>query len=693
MTAASETTLNTAAGRLRLEAGCLRAPAPARPSDNGGAAPLGARFAARFVRAGVPCAADGSPAGFEITAQALEAACLAGLFDGRAVFLDHAGEQQGPSLRRLVGATAASAWNTAEQAVDGEILLYASSPLAVQTAALLRELLQQGEAAPEVGLSIVFYPVWEARSPSQAGGAGRRIAAIRRVESVDLVFQPAAGGRILQALSAEAVHSGAQNGAPLQVDQPEFSNQPTKGESMSELTPNPSPAESAPAPAEQAQAWTAAAAEAGKAAILAAAGLPRAARQRLAGQDFPSPEALQAAVEAERAYLATLAEDGVIAAGGPPPRSPHISGVRTALDRLQLAVEAMIAGARPPDGIAPLTGVRELYHHLSGDYEMTGVFQPERIQLANVTSTTMAAMVANALNKAVVNEFAQYPQWWRPISTEMDFASLQAVKWITLGGIGELPTVAEGAAYTELTWDDKYETASFTKKGGYLGITLEAIDKDDTGRLRAAPRALAQSAWLTLSKAISAIFTSNSGAGPVMAETGRALFNTTDGNLGTAALSWSSYTAARTAMRKQTELNSGERLGALTAPRYLLVPPDLEITALQILASEGQPGTANNDANPLAEGADFNARMAAARARVIVVDLWTDANDWAACADPRLYPTLGVGYRYGRQPEVFSVASPTAGLMFTNDTMPIKVRFFFAVGPMDFRGLYKANVS
>ena len=85
--------------------------------------------------------------------------------------------------------------------------------------------------------------------------------------------------------------------------------------------------------------------------------------------------------------------------------------------------------------------------------------------------------------------------------------------------------------------------------------------------------------------------------------------------------------------------------------------------------------------------------MAMAKNRVIVVDLWTDANDWAACADPRLYPTIGLGFRYGRAPEVFSVASPTAGLMFTNDTMPVKVRFFFAVGPIDYRGLYKANVA
>jgi hypothetical protein len=56
---------------------------------------------------------------------------------------------------------------------------------------------------------------------------------------------------------------------------------------------------------------------------------------------------------------------------------------------------------------------------------------------------------------------------------------------VFLGVVGELPTVAEGAAYTELTWDDKYESSTFVKKGGYLGITIEAIDKDDTARLRA----------------------------------------------------------------------------------------------------------------------------------------------------------------------------------------------------------------
>ena len=211
-------------------------------------------------------------------------------------------------------------------------------------------------------------------------------------------------------------------------------------------------------------------------------------------------------------------------------------------------------------------------------------------------------------------------------------------------------------------------------------------------------RALAQSAWLTLSKLLSAIFTSAAGLGPTMVDTGT-LFNATavatpggHANLLTAALSSSAWNAVKLAMRKQAEVNSGERLGALTSPRFLLVPPDLEQTALTVLASEGLPGTANNDINPEAEGNSFDARMGAARRRLIVVDLWTDANDWAAVADPRLYPTIGIGYRFGATPEIFSVASANSGLMFSNDVMPIKVRYLYAVGPMDWRGLHKSNV-
>jgi hypothetical protein len=184
-----------------------------------------------------------------------------------------------------------------------------------------------------------------------------------------------------------------------------------------------------------------------------------------------------------------------------------------------------------------------------------------------------------------------------------------------------------------------------------------------------------------------------------MADTGT-LFNATaittaggHANLRATALSATEFNNVKLAMMKQAELNSGERLGILTRPYLLWVPIDLESTALTILASDQVPGGSNNDVNVEATGNDRELRLANARKRIVVCPLWTDTNNWAAQADPQLYPSIGLGFRYGRTPEIFSVASPTAGLMFTNDTLPVKVRFIFAVGPIDWRGLHKNNVA
>ena len=374
--------------------------------------------------------------------------------------------------------------------------------------------------------------------------------------------------------------------------------------------------------------------------LLASSGLPEASRERLAAENYSSPQDVSEAIQSERQYLARLYADQVVQLGGLAPRAGQIQMGRTGLEQLQLAAEALFAGERPQDGIQPLSGIRELYTLLSGDYEMTGLFHPDRVRFANVNSSTMAGLVANALNKRVVNLFQQYPRWWEPVVSEEDFSSLQSARWVTLGGVGELPTVAEGAAYTELSWDDNTETAAFVKKGGYLGLTIEVHRQ---GRHPQDPGCATRPGSSRLADP------GQGGLGDLHRQQRRradpggwhgAVRHGTR-QPGHTALSFSSYTTARLAMRKMSELNSGERLGVLTAPRYLLVPPDLEITALQIFAGEQQPAQANYLENPLAEGDYHDARMNAARRRVVVVDLWTDTNNWAAVADPRLYATIG----------------------------------------------------
>jgi len=161
---------------------------------------------------------------------------------------------------------------------------------------------------------------------------------------------------------------------------------------------------------------------------------------------------------------------------------------------------------------------------------------------------------------------------------------------------------------------------------------------------------------------------------------GNPLFDATHSNLGSSALSATSWDTAIQAMFKQAEYHSSKRLGV--RPKFCLVPIELEKTALTVFTSDGEPGTANNDAN-----------VRRYSAGVLTVPEWTDADNWYAAADPGELEGVCIGYRFGRAPELYLAGDELVGSMFTNDEMRIKVRFIYALGVGDYRALYASLVS
>ncbi|MDI7277611.1 MAG: Mu-like prophage major head subunit gpT family protein, partial [Anaerolineae bacterium] len=562
----------------------------------------------------------------------------------------------------------------------------------------LVEARQAAQAAPNVGLSADLLVAHD----------GRRVQAIERVLAVDVVVDPAAGGSVERVLNGRATLSERQG--------EEASPAPESGEVPCADPDGPAygaPDDAAPVEAreggramtesnemdrvaatltelrgelEEARVARRELASAYLRTALAASGLPlpmqQAVQVRLAQrQDYTVADVVHE-VEAQRTVWAALQEERTVQNLGP---RAQVSEVEDGLDRLQLACERLL-GLPIPDSrrsIPRLTGVRELYLLLTGDHEMRGLFVPERVSLANVTTGTLTSVVKNALNKVLVKSFELRPQWWQPIVVEEDFPTLDEVTWITLGGFGDLAPVAEGSAYSELNNPtDAEEVSPWVKRGGYIGITLEMIDRDDVAAVRQIPRKLGLAAWRTLSTSVANLFTVNSGAGPYWpsSQSSYHLFDAEYGNVGTSALSASSWDATVQAMFRQTEAGSDKRLGV--RPKWLIVPIELEKTALTILKSAGEPGTGNNDAN-----------VRAGTFGVVTVPEFTDANDWAAAADPADLPGICIGYRFGRTPELFVADDATIGSMFTNDEMRIKVRFLYTVGVADPRALYKHNVA
>ncbi|MGQ9494133.1 MAG: phage major capsid protein [Anaerolineae bacterium] len=664
--------------------------------------------AAGYRRYEVVAITAGDGNGLYYSESVLRGACP--LFEGVSVFVDHAqlaevwSQTGGRSLRNVLGVLEHVYFSEVHRGICGELRIY-PGPDADWFCAMVDEHLADkaaGRSTPRLGLSAVV----------DVQTKGKEVVSIGRVMSVDAVFDPARGGEFLRAMNQgkgedERMEEEAEytllegHGMPypnkpcpnepypnMRSPNEPYPNEPASG---AQVLPNygggaaasqkPADGLGSGADTAVAQVW-----DMVLDMRLANSGLPPAmqtlVRQALGGHPSQVGKIEEAIEAVKSAWASSVAQAGAQVKGLG--RTRVEVGINE-LDRLQAAMDRL-CGLKPSSealqGIRPVSGIRELYLMVTGDYEFRGVFDPERVALANVTTSTMTSLVKNAFNKVILDYFNTVDRWWEPIVSEEYFDSMKDVTLVTLGGFADLPTVAEGNAYTELSWSDEEEVVSFVKKGAYVGVTLEMMDKDETRAFRAIPRKLAVAGYRALSGMVANLWTANSGVGPYWpsGQSTYRLFCTNYGNLGTSALSASAWDAVIQAMYKQAEATSNERMGI--RPAYLVVPIELEKTALTIMQSEGEPGTADNDAN-----------VRRGSSRVIVCPEMTDANDWLAVADPRVWPAIVVGYRFGNVPEVFIADQETVGSMFTNDEMRIKARFIVAVGVADYRPLYKSNVA
>lgn len=433
-------------------------------------------------------------------------------------------------------------------------------------------------------------------------------------------------------------------------------------------------------------------------ALIDAAGLSPAGREsvRLAAQGRDLVFAAQL-VEAQRRAESAAPSRAVVQG-----LRPIGAGMmQTPEDRIQTALNWLFGVRDEPTPPPSLRSLRDLYQAITGDHNWYGVFNPEWSQLAAATTTTLAGMVVNSLNKVVqmhYDNLATY-RWYEAIVDVVPHdGSTHQVELIMVDGLANLPSVAEGAAYTEASVGDSKESMTFTKRGHYVGITLEAIRRSDIQRIQAIPREMVKASIRTRSAAIAGLFTANAGVGPTLAEDGKALFHIDHGNLDTAALSEGEWAKARQRIWNQSIPGTSSPLALW--PTFCLVPIELYDTSLTLFGygtgDVGKPNAAGTAqvVNPYAES-----RPGDPRPIPIAVPEFADGTDWAYIVDPRLHPVIHMAYANAPQggshplPELFQVTSETSGLMFTNDTLPVKIRDWWGYGVSTYVGIGKNNVA
>ena len=413
-------------------------------------------------------------------------------------------------------------------------------------------------------------------------------------------------------------------------------------------------------------------------------------KKQFSGKIFESKE-LEDAMKLEQKILAEL-NPAVIDNGG----ADRLEITRDAVDKSTRQLEYMLLSplaksklteAEKQDyknhGAGGLYSVKEWYRNLTGDYNVTGIKQTGTRGLLSeaLVTSDFASIFKNALNKSMVMEyrFSAYNDNWRKLVSEIvprqDFKTNTVAR---MGGYTNLPVVNENDAYTAAGSPTDEEITYNIRKRGYIEtITREMIVNDDLGAIRKIPIRMGQAASRTIYEFVFNLITSN----PVMDYDGVALFHASHGgNLLASALDAVSLANARGIMRKQTELDSGKKIGI--KPKYLLVPSELDKTAYELTT------VAYGLNNPVPA---FHQTW---QIEPITIAHASDANNWYLIADPMEYPTIEIGFLHGKEePELFVSDLPTQGSYFTNDQIKFKIRHEYDGDVLDHRSFVGSVVE
>jgi len=328
---------------------------------------------------------------------------------------------------------------------------------------------------------------------------------------------------------------------------------------------------------------------------------------------------------------------------------------------------------------------KECYVQITGDKNVSGDLKNCDVSLMreslggevllreSLNSASLSSVLGDSITRRMIRIYNTPNRYdvWRRLADVVPVNDFRTQERTRFGGYGDLPVVLEDGSYDPLTSpNDEKATYAVTKKGGTETISIEMIKNDDVGAIRRIPTNLSSAARRTLAKFVLDFLATN----PVI-YTGNSLFDAAHNNLNVAAVSAGQVSVNRQAMLKQTELDSNDRLGI--APVDLWVPADLEEAAFDLFRRQ-----TNNDTD-FVESLQMN---------VIPVWYWTDVNNWFTTADMNDIPLIEIGFLDGNEePQLFVQDSPTQGSLFSNDQIKYKIKHVYGGNVLDFRG-FQGNI-
>lgn len=289
-------------------------------------------------------------------------------------------------------------------------------------------------------------------------------------------------------------------------------------------------------------------------------------------------------------------------------------------------------------------------------------------------------VLMDAMHKQLQAGFMESPGTWRLLAIRETLNDLRTRRSAALSEVPSPSLVLPTGEIVEKHLTEKGESYAPDTYAEIISISRNVIINDDLNAFARVPTQIGQA----FARNTNRLFWLKVMANATMSEDSKAFFHADHGNLAAGSDRGAPSVATLGYMRKQMRTKKGLNDDAILqiTPRYLVVPPELYVSAAQVLGSVYDPAnTVNQQAiNP----------FSGALTPVEEPELSNSANTnysttaWFGVADPMALACFVVGFLNG-------VETPAVEEHMPFDTFGFKMRAYndVAVGVIDYRGWFQ----
>jgi hypothetical protein len=286
-------------------------------------------------------------------------------------------------------------------------------------------------------------------------------------------------------------------------------------------------------------------------------------------------------------------------------------------------------------------------------------------------------LFSNLAGKTLDAAYQEEPHTWRPIARQRNLPDFKNANDLIVAGALTPEALLEGGEYKAGTLVEAQHTWKLATYARKVSVSRQSIINDDLSALERVPEMLGRGFRRLESNIIWGLITGNA----VTSVDNVALFNAAHNNMGGASpgltISTTGFNTARKAMRKQTDI-AGNTINL--QPSYLMVPTDLESTALQFLFPTGFA--------PAARTGDTGVAVQAQTAGMqLIVEPRLDGAPtvFYLAASPGAVEGIVYGYLAGEEGPTVTTTEKR-----DPDGVELLARFDFGAAVKDYRGFYRS---